>query len=357
MQNTKLKYDIVIVGLQPWSTAIGSNCVDMAKVFSQTCRVLYVNRATDRRTELSMWFGNSASKSMYRQKNHEFQLTKVNQNLWVLDPGVVLESINLLSGRPFKYLLRLNNKRFAKRIHKAIRELGFTEFILFNDNDFFQGQFLNEELSPRLFVYYLRDYLINQPYFKRNGKNLEIDILKKADLVFTNSLYLKKYAEQYNPASHDIGQGCTISIPQTADENVIPIELQNIETPVVGYIGNLVTIRLDLPLLEEVAFIRKDLSWVFLLNETTIGNYPRKLDEYMYFGKPVVARKTSFTQELGNLVYQYEDASEFSQMLDLALTENKLSSKKQERKELAESHTWENCVNKLFETVVEFENR
>ena len=250
-------------------------------------------------------------------------------------------------------------------------------------------------------MYYLRDYLINQPYFKRNGKNLEIDILKKADLVFTNSLYLKKYAEQYNPASHDIGQGCTIAIPPTADENVIPIELQNIETPVVGYIGNLVTIRLDLPLLEEVAFIRKDLSWVFvgpmdssfsksklqnysnviftgsksqeqlssyiscfdvcinpqLLNETTIGNYPRKLDEYMYFGKPVVARKTAFTQELGNLVYQYEDASEFSQMLDLALTENKLSSKKQERKELAESHTWENCVNKLFETVVEFENR
>jgi glycosyltransferase involved in cell wall biosynthesis len=230
---------------------------------------------------------------------------------------------------------------------------------------------------------------------------LEIDILKKADLVFTNSLYLKKYAEQYNPASHDIGQGCTISIPHTADENVIPIELQNIESPVVGYIGNLVTMRLDLPLLEEVAFIRKDLSWVFvgpmdssfsksklqnysnviftgskpqeqlsnyiscfdvcinpqLLNETTIGNYPRKLDEYMYFGKPVVARKTAFTQELGNLVYQYEEASEFSQMLDLALTENKLSSKKQERKELAESHTWENCVHKLFVTVFEFEIR
>jgi hypothetical protein len=60
---------------------------------------------------------------------------------------------------------------------------------------------------------------------------------------------------------------------------------------------------------------------------------------------------------LGNLVYQYEEASEFSQMLDLALTENKLSSKKQERKELAESHTWENCVHKLFDTVVEFEIR
>lgn len=401
MQNTKLKYDIVIVGLQPWSTAIGSNCVDMAKVFSQTCRVLYVNRATDRRTQLSTWFDNSYSRSSTQKKNQEYRLNKVDQNLWVLDPGIVLESINLLSGRPFKYLLRLNNKRFARHIHKAIKELGFTDFILFNDNDFFQGQYLNEELSPRLFVYYLRDYLINQPYFKRNGKNMEIDILKKAHLVFTNSQYLKKYAEQFNAASHDIGQGCTISIPTSTDENKVPLELQNIKAPVVGYIGNLVTMRLDLSLLEELALIRKDLSWVFVgpmdseftksilhkysnvvftgsksqeqlsnyiscfdvcinpqvLNETTIGNYPRKLDEYMFFGKPVVARKTAFTQELGDLVYQYEGVSEFSQMLDLALAENKLSSKKQERKKLAESHTWENCVSKIFERVVAFENR
>jgi glycosyltransferase involved in cell wall biosynthesis len=334
------------------------------------------------------------------RKNKNYTLTKVSQNLWVLDPGVILESINLLSGRPFKYFLRQNNKRFSNRILKAIAELHFKDFILFNDNDFFQGQFLNEELSPRLFIYYLRDFLINQPYFKRNGKNMEIDILQKADLVFTNSLYLKKYAELYNPECHDIGQGCTVFIPFSSGENIIPIELQNIKAPVIGYVGNLVTIRLDLPLLEELAFVRKDLCWVFvgpldkgfstsklhnysnviftgsksheelynyiscfdicinpqLLNELTIGNYPRKLDEYMLFGKPVVARKTAFTQELGNLVYQYEDILEFSQMLDLALSENGNSPIREERKRMAESHTWENCVHKLFETVVEFEN-
>lgn len=401
MQNTKLKYDLVIVGLQPWGTALGSNCIDMAKIFSQTCRVLYVNRASDRRTEISKWFRSSASESNVGRKNQEYKLTQVNNNLWVLDPGVILESINLLRGKPFRYLLSLNNKRFAKSIHKAIADLHFKDFILFNDNDFFQGQFLKEELNPRLFIYYLRDYLINQPYFKRNGRNMEIDILQKADLVFTNSRYLKKYAEQYNPESYDIGQGCNLSIPFSLGENVIPMELQNIKTSVVGYVGNLVTMRLDLPLLEELAFTRNDLYWVFvgpldsdfsksklhnyanvlftgsksqeqlpnyiayfdicinpqLLNETTIGNYPRKLDEYMFYGKPVVARKTDFTQELGDLVYQYEDASEFSQMLDMALAENQFSSKREKRKHLAESHTWENCVNKLFEIVVEFENR
>ncbi len=401
MQKTKLKYNLVIVGLQPWSTALGSNCIDMAKVFSQTCRVLYVNRASDRRTELSKWFGNSDSNSNLHRKNEDYTLTQVSQNLWVLDPGVILESINLLSGWSFKYLLRQNNKKFANRINRAIAELHFKDFILFNDNDFFQGQFLNEALSPRLFIYYLRDFLINQPYFKRNGKNMEIDILQKADLVITNSRYLKKYAELYNPESYDIGQGCTVSIPVSSGEHIVPIELQNIKVPVIGFVGNLVTMRLDLHLLEEMALVRKDLCWVFvgpldkgfsksklhnysnviftgsksyeelyhyiscfdicinpqLLNELTIGNYPRKLDEYMLFGKPVVARKTAFTQELGDLVYQYEDILEFSQMLDLALSENSTSPKREERKRIAESHTWENCVHKLFETVVEFENR
>ena len=101
MQKTKLKYNLVIVGLQPWSTALGSNCIDMAKVFSQTCRVLYVNRASDRRTELSKWFGNSDSNSNLHRKNEDYTLTQVSQNLWVLDPGVILESINLLSGWSF----------------------------------------------------------------------------------------------------------------------------------------------------------------------------------------------------------------------------------------------------------------
>ena len=155
MHKNNLKYDIVIVGLQPWDTSLGSNCIDMAKVFSQTCRVLYVNRASDRRTELRQWFCSSDSNAYAHQNNKRYILTQVSQNLWVLDPGIILESINLLSGRPFKFLLRLNNKRFAKRIHKAIAELDFKNFILFNDNDFFQGQYLNEELSPRLFVYYL----------------------------------------------------------------------------------------------------------------------------------------------------------------------------------------------------------
>jgi glycosyltransferase involved in cell wall biosynthesis len=226
---------------------------------------------------------------------------------------------------------------------------------------------------------------------------MEESILKKADYVFTNSHYLKKYAEQYNDASFYIGQGCNLtSLSSDIENHSRPIELSGINKSIVGYIGNLVTLRLDLALLEKVAAIRNDLFWIFVgplddgfaksklkllpnviftghkaqhelanfiscfsvcinpqvLNETTIGNYPRKIDEYMLFGKPVIARKTDFTQELGNLVYQYETEQQFLEMLDLAILEDGKSDLFEERKSVAKTHTWKNSVKKIVDTVL-----
>jgi glycosyltransferase involved in cell wall biosynthesis len=228
---------------------------------------------------------------------------------------------------------------------------------------------------------------------------MEQKLLKKADLVFTNSNYLQRYAAAYNSSSFYIGQGCNLNITTTIGNNVEPKELVEIKKPVIGYVGNLVTLRLDLSLLEKVASRRQELSWVFvgplddgfakselrklpnviftghksqadmpiyissfdvcinpqLLNETTVGNYPRKIDEYMLFGKPVVARKTEFTQELGDLIYQYENEDEFLQSLDHAIAEDASSLKIEQRKKIASSHTWATSVKKLVETIETFE--
>ncbi len=397
MEENGFKYDIIVVGLQPWDVALGSNCVDIAKVFSKTNRVLYVNRPTDRRSELKRWFSGTPSKVL-DAKRKGYKLSQVQSNLWVLDTGLVLDSINLFKGNLFKFLLRKNCKKLAASIKQAIADLGFSDYLLFNDNDFFQGQFLKEELSPQLYIYYLRDYLINQPYFKRNGSKMERELLKKADLVFTNSNYLQRYAAAYNSYSFYIGQGCNLNSTSAVELSDTPKELFDIKRPIVGYVGNLVTLRLDLSLLEKMASSRQELSWVFvgpmddgfaksnikklsnviftghksqadlpryiscfdvcinpqLLNETTIGNYPRKIDEYMLLGKPVVARKTEFTQELGDVIYQYENEDEFLQSLDYAISENAASCKIEERKMIASSHTWENSVKKLIETIESF---
>src|SRR5690606_4708400 len=115
-----------------------------------------------------------------------------------------------------------------------------------------------------------------------------------------------------------------------------PDDLKHIATPIVGYGGYLTSFRLDIDLIEGIANSRKDwtivlvgpedevlrnsnlhkLSNVFfagnkdpeslpqylqhfdvcinpqLVNDLTIGNYPRKIDEYLAMGKPVVATST-----------------------------------------------------------------
>lgn len=394
MQENSFKYDIVIVGLQPWDVNLGSNCVDIAKAFSKRCRVLYVNRPSDIRTELKKWISTPLL-NLHSNKRKPFKLTEVHNNLWVLDTGLILDSVNFLKGKLFRFFLKRNCKKIANSIKIALSDLGISKYILFNDNDFFQGQYLREELSPKLYLYYLRDYLIGQPYFKRNGKAMEEAIFRKADFVFTNSHYLRNYALRYNQSTHYIGQGCNLDLDLLNKTTHRPKDLVGFTQPIVGYVGNIVTIRLDLDLLERAASSRKDVIWLFvgpldkgfrksklttlanviftghktqqelphyinsfdvcinpqLLNDTTIGNYPRKIDEYMLLGKPIVARKTDFTKELGDLIYQYENEAEFLQMLDNALSEESSSSKVQERKRIALSHTWDASVNKIFETL------
>jgi len=392
MQSSSYKYDIIIVGLQPWDIPLGSNCVDIAKVLSTFCRVLYVNRATDFRTELQRLFRirNIINFSSSKKK---YNLTEVQNNIWVLETGIVLASINLLKGKLYQYILKRNNKKFALIIKKAIRTLSFSDFLIFNDNDFFQAQYLKEELAPRLYIYYLRDYLIEQPYFMRNGKMMEQSLMTKADFVFTNSMFLKNYAAQYNKSSMYVGQGTNLKLDTIQQTYQKPHEFSEIRTPVIGYVGNLTTLRLDLVLLEEVVAKRKDLTWLFvgpldlnfeksklrqydhvkfigpkpqdaiaqyikhfnvcinpqLLNKTTIGNYPRKVDEYMFFGKPIVARKTDFIEELGDLIYSYDHVDDFLAQLELALAEQETSEKQVKRINIARTHTWENSVNKMFD--------
>ena len=133
MLNVKFKYDIVFVGLQPWTTSLGSNSIDLAKELSKNCRILYVNRASDRRTELKKWITSPDKLFKFQNPKQESSLTKVCENIWVLDTGTVLESINMLSGRPFRYLLRRNNRKFARKIQEAINKLSFENYILFND--------------------------------------------------------------------------------------------------------------------------------------------------------------------------------------------------------------------------------
>lgn len=395
MEETAIKnIDIIVFGLQPWDIAIGSNCKNIAMIFAKDNRVLYVNRPLDR---VSYYKKKKTAQTKARVKALKMKNNipeEVQPNLWVLNPAVILESINFLpAGFLYNFLNKRNGRNLANEINKAVDRLGFKNSLLFVDNDFFNAQYLFEFLKPDLFIYYIRDYLRSQNYFKKHGSIAEPSLIKKAHGVAANSAYLADYAGKYNTNVRDIGQGCDVDTYLNISIK-LPADMVNIPKPIIGYCGSLTSTRLDVNLIFLLAKAKPDWHFVLvgpedeafrnsslhqlknvyflgskkpealpdyvhafdvcinpqLLNDMTIGNYPRKVDEYLAAGKPVVATKTKTMELFSDYCYLAADNTDYENKITKALQENN-KELINARKNFAKSHTWEASVNKLYKLI------
>ncbi len=382
--------DIIIVGQQAWDIEIGSNCKNIALELSKYNRVMYVNPPLDRITK----FKNSNDPKVKLRvaiiQGKVTNIYKIQDNLWVIYPNILIESINWIrSHKLFSYLNMINNKRFASSIQTAINYLGFKQYYLFNDSDIFRSFHLKELLKPILSIYYSRDNLIATDYWKRHGEVIEPLLIEKSDLCVSNSEYLKNYCKKYNHNSFYVGQGCDLDLFKESNLE-IPFDLKSIVSPIIGYVGAITVSRLNINLISSIAkelpdcnivlvgpqddtFIKSELHKLknvyFLgpkeskdlpcyinvfdvcinpqvLNDLTVGNYPRKIDEYLALGKPVVATKTDTMLFFKDYVSLASNADEFVRMIKDALN-NDDQVLIEKRKEFAFSHSWENSVGKI----------
>lgn len=390
------KLNIIIIGQQPWDTEIGSNCKDIALELSRYHQVLYVNSPLDRITSIRDRKLESSQKRLKVIHGKETGLISIKENLWTYYPDCIVESINWLnSAFLFDFINKINNRRFHKSILKAVNSLNFKDFVLFNDNEIIKCFYLNSLLAPGLSVYYSRDYILATPYWKKHGVRLEPMMIAKYDLCLANSTYLSDYCQQYNRESYYVGQGCDLENFSSEKALPKPVEYQESFGPVIGYVGALQSIRLDVELIEYIAMVRPD--WTIMLvgpedekfkrsklhtlknvvftglkpqdellryissfdvcinpqmvNELTIGNYPRKIDEYLAVGKPVVATETRAMEIFKPHVYLAKDKEGYVELIAQALRENS-PELKQERKAFAATHTWENSVKSIFQYIV-----
>lgn len=386
--------DIVITGQQAWDVEIGSNCKNIALEFSKNHRVLYVNSPLDRISLLKNAEDPKIAKRKKVVHGKADGLEEVQQNLWVLYPDKMIESINWLPEMLFDILNKRNNQLFAGSIARAVKRLGFADYIHFNDNDMFRSFFLKDLLKPRLSVYYSRDYMLAVDYWRKHGARLEPQLIAKSDLCVANSTYLASYCAKYNPRSFYVGQGCDLDIFMAGNQAVEPADIRAIAHPRIGYVGALQSIRLDMELLEYIAQQRPDWNIVLvgpedneflqsslhnlpnvtftgsrniadlpayinafdvcvnpqLLNEVTIGNYPRKIDEYLAVGKPVVATATDAMSVFADHVYLGKGKEDYVRLIDRALTENS-EARTEARRTFASSHTWENSVGEIYNAI------
>lgn len=387
--------DIVIIGLQPWYYDIGSNCKTIAGYFARDNRVLYVNLPINRKTYLSRDKNPGIAKHCAIIKEKGETILEISSNMWEFYPTSLVESIN---GLPFTRLFKVfdyfNNRRFAANIRQAISRLGFRDFLLFNDNDIYNGFYLKELLRPSLYIYYCRDFLQGYDYWKKHVSVLEPELIAKADIAVANSIYYAEYCATHNRNSFYIGQGCNFDLFNQDRAHPKPRELESLNAPIIGYVGAIDSARLDQEIIGIIASQRPLWSIVLvgpeddffasselhqhpniyftgrkpiqelpdfvahfdvcinpqLINPITKGNYPLKIDEYLAMGKPVVATRTRTMKLFENYCYLADQPRDYVHLIEQALRENNpvLSA---ERMSFARSHTWENCMKELYSVI------
>lgn len=392
--------DFVFTGLQPWDISIGSNAKDIALEVSKHNRVLYVNTPLDIK---AYWSRDCSPETTHRRKVIKKScsvLRQINKNLWVLDYPFWILSINfLLDGCLFDWMNKLNNKRMYEFVLSVLRQLNFKDYILFIDNDVYRSFFAVEQLRPAISVYYRRDNLVSK-YWAKHAFRLEPKLGSKCDLVVANSIYLAESMLPYNEKSYDVGQGLDLRKYDAEKLYDIPDDILNISRPIVGYVGWITSRRLDEDLIYSVAESCPDISFVMVgreddifkvhkvhslknvyflgqkpesdvasymayfdicmnpqkVNPITIGNYPRKIDEYLALGKPVVATKTKAMEMFDGYVWNCVDADAYVKAIREALN---LESEevKHRRIEFARTHTWKNSVDSIYYYIEDGVNR
>ena len=196
-----------------------------------------------------------------------------------------------------------------------------------------------------------------------------------------------------------IGQGCDLKMYNDDDGKLpIPDDVVNIKKPIIGYVGFLTTIRLDIDVLVHIAEQRPEWSLVLVgpedegfmnsklhqldnvyflgkkrpdelagyikgfdvclnpqvVNIITDINYPLKIDEYLAMGKPTVATKTTFMAYFKDHTYLPSSKEEYVTEIDKALKEDS-PKLQEERKAFAGEHTWENFVNQIYQYIIDTE--
>ncbi len=390
--------DFIITGLQSWDIPIGSNAIDIAKQIAVDNRVLYVNSPLDMMTMYRNKPTAETRRRLQVLKKHREPLRQVSKNLWVLDFPFYIWSINgLPDGFLFDVFNKTNNRKIFKYTKKVADELGFQNPVHFIDNDIYRSFYSKEILKPALSVYYRRDNVQPYAYWKKHAVRLEPKLIRKSDLVVCNSPQLAAYAANFNQQSNDVGQGVDLSAYDPAIPFSIPADLKKIPSPRIGYIGDINSMRLDANLIYELAKSKPSYSFVLigpedkvftshqlhslknvyftgsiaknkvpeymsaldvclnpqLVNEITIGNYPRKVDEYLALGKPVIATRTKTMELFSDHVYLCSSLKEYDAAVEKALKEN-TEENRNGRIRFARSHSWENNVHAIYNQIEKY---
>lgn len=394
MSATATRY-YIITCVQPWDIEIGSNVKDIALELSQKHKVLYVNTPLD---GLTYYRGEDLPETIQRQRvinKQQPPIRQINEQLWVLDCPFWIWPTNFLPAPLFPIVNRWNNRQFFRYIRKTASDLGFDTPIHINDNDIFRSYYAQEYLPNLCSVYYRRDNFLSVDYWRKHGVKWEPMLVRKSDLVLTNSIELADAVRPYNSRAYDVGQGVDLTHYDLKLSYKEPIDMLHIAHPRVGYTGYLTSLRLDIDLLVQLAQSRPTIQFILvgpededfqnsplhqitnvhllgskpsseipsymayfdiclnpqIVNDATRGNYPRKVDEYLALGKPVIATRTPTMSRFEGYVSLCSTPLDYLSSIDSILQHPASDVQTKSYIDLAQSHSWSHSVGDMCQHI------
>ncbi len=301
----------------------------------------------------------------------------------------------------YRSLRKLNYLLCCHFLKRKLRQTGMENSILWIYTP--DAVVLAGRLGEKLLCYDCVDNYASQPWYQKNLKDIdkdELELLKKADLVFTSSKNLYEDKRKYNSQTylvHNVGD-YNHFIKATYPETKIPKDIENIPSPIIGFIGAIDDYKLDMELVSYLAQERTDWSIVligptgiagkkmctsvlknyknvYLLgekeyeilpnyiktfdvciipyrnNEYTRNCFPIKFFEYLATGKPVVVIGLPELEKFAHLTEVAKDKGEFIRSISECLKYD-APEKRQKRIELARENTWEKKAQKQIEIII-----
>ncbi len=351
----RLMTDIICISSIDWDFMWQTHQEIMSRLAAQGDRVLFIENTGTRLPRLS-----DLPRVLDRLKNWRRGVCGIRQereSLFVFSPLVIPIPHSCVAARLNQWFLLFVLRRWMKA-------MGFGQPIIWTFLPTRLTIDLINEIDHRLLIYYCADRFTAVSAETKKIERSEVELLRRADLVFVTSQALARHCGQFASKVYCFPAGVDLGMFNLENASPAPQELRGLRQPVIGYVGGIHQ-WLDLELLRTIALKRVEYSFVLvgpvqtdasllqgLPNVKLVGErphhelpnyirqfdvgiipyrvtdytqhvYPSKLNEYLAMGKPVVSTALpeiqSFNQRFGSLVHIGQDAAGFDEALERAL--------------------------------------
>jgi glycosyltransferase involved in cell wall biosynthesis len=378
------KIDIVCFSLSRWDAPISSPAVSLAKEFSKTNRVFYIEHPYS-------W------KDLINERKIPGKAPYRDDSVIVITPPLVWPINFLPEGAVYNRLSAINNSIVLKTMRVLLNEMDIKRFLFINFFDPFFLRKLPKDIKPIKFIYQCMDDMSQVDYTRRHGVRLEEEIIRNADITLCTSRELTRMKSAVAPNVYFHPNAADVELFKSAFGKTLPrpLDIEFGEKKIIGFMGS-IEYRTDFELLRKMAVFHHDKILYLLgpvageehikagltelpnvifagsrsieelpeylqhfdcciipykINTLTRSIYPLKINEYLAAGKPVVC--TNFSEDINSfkeVAYIADTHDEFIAAIDKAINEDN-QNKKYQRLDVASSNSWQNRVEGFWKIV------